>query len=210
MVVFAGVDQVAHLGDALVLFGRLHHGPAFLDAVRQRLLAVDVLAGLAGQDGRNPVPVVGRGDHDRVDVFAVEHPAKIAVGLRRSARRRLGPVEVGLVDVADRRDLDLRKLLECIDQAGPHAADADEAQHDLLAGRDGRPARFSSAPGRLPGRFAHGRPAFLGASACATARAPAARNSRRVQSFMMSPGGSDRGRLKDQDAVLDKHDVTST
>ncbi len=29
----------------------------------------------------DPVPVVGRGDHDRVDVLAVEHAAKIAVGL---------------------------------------------------------------------------------------------------------------------------------
>ena len=40
-----------------------------------------------------------------------------------------------IVDVANRRDFDLRKLLERVNQAGSHAADADKAQHDLLAGR---------------------------------------------------------------------------
>ncbi len=135
MVVLAGVDQVAHLGDALVLLGRGHHGPALGDPVRQRLLAVDVLAGLAGQDGRDRVPVVGRGDHDGVDILAVEHLAEIVVGLRLAVGRRLGPPQMRLVHVADRRDPDVRKALEDFEQAGPHAADADEAQHDRLAGR---------------------------------------------------------------------------
>ena len=194
MVVFAGVDQVAHLGDALVLLGRAHHGPAFLDAVCQRLLAVDVLAGLAGQDGGDPVPVVGRGDHDRVDVFAVEHAAKIAVGLGRSAGRRLRAGEVGLVDVADGRDLDLWKLLECVEQTGAHAADADKAQHDLLAGRDRRRSLFfCSWPAPAAFRPAAG---FLGGFGLCDRQAPAARKSRRVQSFMMSPSESDHGRTR--------------
>ena len=59
------------------------------------------------------VPVVGRGDDDRVDVFAVQDPAEVA-----DTSRGVPPaadwarLEVGLVDVADRRDLDLRELLE--------------------------------------------------------------------------------------------------
>jgi hypothetical protein len=109
VIVFAGVDQVSHLGNAFVLLGRPHHGTTLLDSVRQRLFAVDVFAGLAGQYRRNPMPVVGGRDHDGVDVFAVQDPSKIAVGVRRSARRRLGPTQVGFIDVADRRDLDLGK-----------------------------------------------------------------------------------------------------
>ncbi len=78
MIVLAGVDQVAHLADALVLFDGLHHGSAFLDAVRQRLLAIDVLSGLARHDRGDSVPVVGRGDDDGVDILAIEHAPKVA------------------------------------------------------------------------------------------------------------------------------------
>ncbi len=41
-------------------------------------------------------------------------------------------------------------------------------------------------------------PAFLGDSACATASVEAARNSRRVQSFIMSPGEPDHDRAKNE------------
>ena len=62
-----------------------------LDAVGQRLLAIDVLAGLAGQDGDDRVPVVGRGDDDRVDVLAIEDLAEVAVGLGRPAGLATAP-----------------------------------------------------------------------------------------------------------------------
>ena len=48
---------------------------------RQRLLAVHVLARLAGVDRDQRVPVVGRGDDDRVDVLVVEQLAVVGVGL---------------------------------------------------------------------------------------------------------------------------------
>ena len=117
VIVLAGVDQVAHLGDALGLLGRVDHRPALGDPVRQRLLAIDVLAGLAGEDGRDRVPVVGRGDDDGVDVLAVEHLAEVARRRRASAGRRLGPEAVGLVHVADGGDRDVGELLEDVEQA---------------------------------------------------------------------------------------------
>ena len=173
VVVFAGVDQVPHLGDAFIFFGRPHHGPAFLDAVCQRLLAVDVLAGLAGENGRNPMPVIGSRDDHGVDVLAVEHAAKIASTSAGSATgRRPGAVEVGIVDVANRRDLDLRETFERVDQAGSHAADADEAQHDLLARRHGGLFWSVSVLGSCRARrVVHPGRRSLGGSACATARA---------------------------------------
>ena len=57
---------------------RLDHLAAFGDRQRQRLLAVHVLARLAGVDRHQRVPVVGRGDDDGVDVLAVEQLAVVA------------------------------------------------------------------------------------------------------------------------------------
>src|SRR5262249_30091259 len=50
----------AHLDDALVPPRRLDHAPAFDQVVRDRLLDIDVLAGLTGPDCSQGVPVVGR------------------------------------------------------------------------------------------------------------------------------------------------------
>src|SRR5207253_10587248 len=62
----------AVLDDAVVLAGRLERDRAFMDVVAGRLLDVDVLAGLAGPDRHEGVPVVGRRDGDGVKVLVVE------------------------------------------------------------------------------------------------------------------------------------------
>src|ERR1022692_5225069 len=49
-----------------------HFLPHF-DAVRQRFLAVGVLARLAGFDQYGPMPMIRRGDQDGVYVLAVQH-----------------------------------------------------------------------------------------------------------------------------------------
>ena len=92
------VDVVAHLGDALVLERGGHHGAAFADGVGQRLLDEDVFAGLAGVDGGQRVPVVRRGHHHGVEIFALQQLAEIVellglVALRLFDGRR-GGVEV--------------------------------------------------------------------------------------------------------------------
>ena len=73
-----------------------------LPPVRHGLFAVDVLAGLAGFDERDGVPVVGRGDDHRVHVHRIEHLAVVAacaaVLLRRKFFRALH------VYVGDRHD----------------------------------------------------------------------------------------------------------
>src|SRR5205823_629723 len=52
----------AGLDDAAILAGRLDHAAALDQVVRNRLLDIDVLAGLTGPDGRQGVPVVRSGD----------------------------------------------------------------------------------------------------------------------------------------------------
>ena len=71
------------LEDAAGLLDDLFDQLAFVDRQRQRLFAVDVLAGQHRFDGDLRVPVIRRGDHHRVDVFAVEDLAivLVAVGL---------------------------------------------------------------------------------------------------------------------------------
>ena len=75
-----GAALGAVLDDPVVLAGGLDGDPALVDVVAARLLDVDVLAGLAGPDGHQRVPVVGRGDRDGVEVLVVEHAADVLLG----------------------------------------------------------------------------------------------------------------------------------
>jgi hypothetical protein len=71
---------------------------------------VDVLAGLAGEDRRDGVPVVGRADHQGVDVLVVDEPAEVAGRPRRTPLQFLhlfdGPREQPAVDVGKGHDFD--------------------------------------------------------------------------------------------------------
>ena len=106
----------ADLHDALVLARRREHRLALDDVDADRLLHVDVGAGLHRLDHRQRVPVIRRGDEHDVEVLLLQHLAVVAVGarllLRRLPRRdQLGRVgEHLLVDVAERDDFDRRDL----------------------------------------------------------------------------------------------------
>ena len=122
---------VAHLGDYAGLFGNAGHLAGFVDRVRHRFFAIDVLAHLHRPDRSRCVYMVGRSDGDGVDVlrFLVEHPAKILVDLRvrELLERSLGPVGV---DVTERDDI---FVLASVDIAGPAPADADAGDVELVA-----------------------------------------------------------------------------
>ena len=138
----------ADLDDPVVAPGRLDHPPAFDDVVADGLFDVDVLARLAGQDRHERVPVIGRGDGDRVDVAIVEHPPEIGLGLRVAApsflhegQRGLEMPFVDIHDVGDADVLDPGKVLVVILPAaagGPGrmalvvAAEADDRDVDGL------------------------------------------------------------------------------
>src|SRR5262249_30352394 len=62
----------AVLHDAVVLAGRLDGDPALVDVVTARLFDVDILAGLAGPDGHQRMPVIRRGDRDGVEVLVFQ------------------------------------------------------------------------------------------------------------------------------------------
>ena len=165
----AGLDQVrraaalgAHLHDPLVLAGRGQHRLALGHVDADRLLDVNINAGLDGRDHRQGMPVVGRGDQDDVEVFFLEHLAVVGERARSLLRGLAVGDDVGglgqhlLVDVAQRDDLDRRDLdqPEQVALAVPAAADQSHAL--------GFPAgRTQSSPCRSREREARGRRAGL-------------------------------------------------
>ena len=148
------------LHDPAVVAGGGGHDLALVDRVGQRLLDVDVLAGGAGVDQLQAVPVVGGADDHRVEVVVLEQGPVVGVEGRPLAAHRLevaGPaLEHARVDVAQGRAFDPRLAQQRADVREPHAVDADGADHDPIA-RGGRlPAR--GVGGRRPqgGARAHG------------------------------------------------------
>jgi len=115
------------------------HGAAFADRVCQRFLDKYIFAGLAGLNGRESVPVVRRGHHDGVEIFALQQFAEIVVrfGLvpLRFLNCRDGGVEVLLIEIADGRRGHVGMLHELIEAGGSLASQADEADLNLVAGR---------------------------------------------------------------------------
>lgn len=69
---------------------RLDHSAAFVDRNRQRLLHVDVFAGVAGVDRLDRVPVIGGGDHDCIKIVPVDQAAEILVRLGLALQSCIG------------------------------------------------------------------------------------------------------------------------
>ena len=139
----------ADLHHAAVLACRGHHLPALPDVVGERLFHVDVLAGLARPYGRQGVPVVGRGDGDRIDLLVVERLAEVGVGGNALvAILELADlvVENLAVDVAQGHDSHAGHLPEVVDELAATTADSarrfdpaesDHGQADFAVGARG-------------------------------------------------------------------------
>ena len=99
------------LHDAVVLLRRGHELAALEDIMGTRLLAVHVLARLAGPNADERVPVVGRGDGDGVDGFVFEQLADVGEAggalLAGAFDFVQAHVEDGLIDIAHGGDFDV-------------------------------------------------------------------------------------------------------
>ena len=130
--VVGGVSLIAELRDDLVLAGRLHHLPHFVDRVGQRFFTVHVLAAANGIHHRHGVRVVRRTDDDRVDlaVQLVEHRAKVAIplGLGKLLERFCRTL---VIDVGQSNDV---FALHSVDARRPATSHADPGDIDLVAG----------------------------------------------------------------------------
>jgi hypothetical protein len=121
----------AMLHDDVVPPGRIQQQAALAVVVTTRFLDVDVLSRIAGHDGCRRVPMVGRGNDDRVDRRVVQHVAKIAHGsFRAGAFLRFPPA--GLVRVAHISHVG--DLPKCLEQSGAAASTADDSHREPLVG----------------------------------------------------------------------------
>ena len=122
----------ADLGGELVLVLEIvgADDAGLLDAVGQRLLAVDVLAAVHGPIGDEGVRVVGGAADHGVDVLLVEALAPIHVLLGPGKLRR-GEGQVLLVHVAEGDDVLVGQAVEVGFAAAPGA---DEGDVELVAG----------------------------------------------------------------------------
>lgn len=77
-----GTALIADLDDTVVFFGGFDQKFAFARTVAARLFNVNVFAGFQGKNRHRCVPMVGRGDHDGIDIGIFEDFSKIAFGLR--------------------------------------------------------------------------------------------------------------------------------
>ena len=144
---FAGLAEpgvgpllAACLEDAFFAGHGITQDPPLVDRVGQGFLDVGVLAVAHGVERSEDMPVVGRANQHGIDVVAAGDFAKVAVsGAIRIAivlvDRGHDRVEVGLVDVAHREDLDALMGHEILHDAHAASARANQAQGDAVAGR---------------------------------------------------------------------------
>ena len=137
------------LKNHVVAANRLGHGSGLANGERDGLLAIDVLAGLGGAHGDGRVPTLAGHHGHSVDVVASEQFAEVVVRLEtmKLAARLLGAVDlienVGVVlpspriDVAEGQKLHVGVVGEDAEVAASHAAHADRADRDPVAGRRG-------------------------------------------------------------------------
>ena len=120
--------------------GRAQNFLAFFDGVGQRLLDVNVLAGLEGVDQHGGVQMLGRGDDDRVDTLVLQQLAIVGIALGRIAAESLhtggGLRQVPGIRIADGRHRGrlLVAGVKALQQLAPANADADHTDRDLIVG----------------------------------------------------------------------------
>ena len=130
----------AVLEDRSILVDRGAQSLVLLDAQAQRLLAIHVLARAHCRQRDRHVPVIGRGDHDGVDVVACQDFAKIvvrfaafrAVAFVHHRRAGLAPI---LERIADGQHLALVHAQEPAEQSAALTADTNVGGGDAFAGR---------------------------------------------------------------------------
>lgn len=101
-----------------------------------RLLAVDILAGVHGVDGRLLVPVVGRGNEHGIHVLAGENLTIVARGEQGRAPALAAVLQAAGVAVGNGDQLHTRNLQRDAGVILPLAAGTDQRQADAIVGGD--------------------------------------------------------------------------
>src|SRR5262249_8232548 len=135
----------ASRGDPLVLPSGLDELRALPDIVGNGFLDVGVLARLHCPDGGQRMPMIGRSDGDRVDVFVVEDAAHVGLELRTLA----GPFEyrggcglgAAAIHIDQRGDLYVGNRENLADMRGTARAYPDDGDTKAVVGAGPRLSR---------------------------------------------------------------------
>ena len=135
----------AHLQNALGLFDGAGHLQSFVDGMRHRLLAVDVLTLIHSVQRDARVPMIGRGDNHRVDVVEGQHFAIVEITFDAMQFRSLALAL--LVDIANCGDaagigIVLAKLFEGPREVRSSATDPHYTYIDNVVCADDMAGRF--------------------------------------------------------------------
>ena len=123
---------------------RRHHRAAFRDGDRRRFLNVDMLPSLAGMYRLHGMPVIGRGDHDGIDVLAQTDVTIVAIGRHTHAGGVHGLGQLPLVDIAHGRDVHTTLRTEFghpLQMTAAHATNADVGDRESIIGAGPSPQR---------------------------------------------------------------------
>ena len=132
-----GAALHAHLDDALMDGGGFDELTTFPDVVRHGFLHIDILSRLDRPDGGEGVPVVGCGDGDNVDLFALEHFPDIGIGrclVAFGRELRHAFVENGTIDIAEGDDPCAFAVEVIADVVLASPVEADDADADVVIG----------------------------------------------------------------------------
>ena len=137
-----GAALATHLHDAIVFPRRRDDLPGLEHVVRARFFHVDVLAGLAGPDGLQGMPVIRAGDGDGVDALVLENLADVAEGRHGLFPAPLQGSDVAfrmrIVHVHERGQFDVRHGCPRIHVAGAAATTSDHRDaHGVIGTGDG-------------------------------------------------------------------------
>jgi hypothetical protein len=146
----------AHRDHAFVFARRLHHLAALPNVVGHRLLHINVLARLAGEDRPERVPVIGRGVDQRVHSLVLQHSAKVLRGLGRPPLRLLHYSSRGLeaarVSIGQVGNFYILSGRELLHQRGSPPADTHEPNNNALVGaKHSRAGQHRQSRGRAHG-----------------------------------------------------------
>ena len=145
-IVALGVNLRAHLRDAIVFCGQFLNHARFVHGMRERLFAIDMLVEAKRRRRRDGMDVIGRGDHDGVNVLLLKRLSEIVV--RLCAWEFLGGGrQIIFIDVAKSNHIDQAALKGFVKVVGGLMVRADECDIQFLICRGGLSASPCAATG---------------------------------------------------------------
>ena len=151
----SGAPMDSHLDDTLGLIRDLDHAAPFANSERERFLDIHVLAGKAGIDCHQGMPVVWRGDHHSVNIRPADQVAVVSDRRGFGAGRLRGVIHVVATDVAHSDDLLVGVFAGRAQQRSAAIANSDEAEPDAVIGSQDAAIRDSRHGGYGEGSASH-------------------------------------------------------